>query len=47
MRPKVRPGEAPEILQEPIRFTAKGPAGPLRRFRRPIMTKATGKRSED
>src|SRR5438876_2236837 len=27
--------------QTPVHFTAKGPAGPLRRFRRPVMTKST------
>src|SRR5271167_2802726 len=31
------------ILQTSDRFTAKGPTGPLRRFRRPMMTKTTVK----
>jgi hypothetical protein len=28
---------------KPVHFTAKGPIGPLRRFRRPVMTKTTTK----
>ena len=31
------------ILPKPVHFTAKGPIGPLRRFRRPVMTKTTTK----
>src|SRR5689334_7096045 len=31
------------LLPKPVHFTAKGPLGPLRRFRRPIMTKMTTK----
>src|ERR1700688_1436538 len=30
-------------LPKPVHFTAKGPAGPLRRFRRLVMTKTTTK----
>ena len=31
------------LLPKPVHFTAKGPIGPLRRFRRPVMTKTTTK----
>ena len=31
------------LLPKPVHFTAKGPLGPLRRFRRPVMTKTTTK----
>src|SRR3984885_8310960 len=31
------------MLPRPVDFTAKGPIGPLRRFRRPVMTKTTTK----
>ena len=31
------------LLPNPVHFTAKGPAGPLRRFWRPVMTKSTTK----
>src|SRR5689334_21501233 len=35
------------LLPKPIRFTAKGPTGPLRRFRRPVMTKTPAKAKAD
>src|ERR1700688_212360 len=31
------------LLPKPVHFTAKGPIGPLRRFRRLVMTKTTTK----
>jgi hypothetical protein len=31
------------LLPKPVHSTAKGPIGPLRRFRRPVMTKTTTK----
>jgi hypothetical protein len=31
------------LLSKPVHFTAKGPIGPLRRFRRPVMTKTNTK----
>src|SRR5271166_5613426 len=35
------------LLPKPVHFTAKGPVGPLRRFRRPVMTKTTPKAKAD
>src|SRR5882757_4090275 len=31
------------VLPKPVHYTAKGPIGPLRLFRRPVMTKTTTK----
>ena len=42
MRPKYPPGKLGPTPKS-VRLTAKGPAGPLRRFRRPVMTKPSTK----
>src|SRR5271165_5640234 len=36
-------GKTAGLLPKPVHLTAKGPIGPLRRFRRPVMTKTTTK----
>ena len=43
MIPMKWPGNPGDIRSIRIFYTAKGPAGPLRRFRRPVMTKTSPK----
>src|ERR1700693_2730895 len=41
--PKISARKTAGLLPKPVHVTAKGPIGPLRRFRRPVMTKTTTK----
>jgi hypothetical protein len=45
MRAQISARKIAGLLPKPVHFTAKGPIGPLRRFRRPVMTKTTTKKA--